>query len=214
MGIFGQSLLILQIDNRERSPDCNQSTHYWDWTTQHNEQVCNISGWSYRFINFKDVRKDFSPHWTKPFGLIAHYHEFSKYDLVLYLDTDCWIRNSLELETILEKFQKSSDEILFSADEYSNDTLNAGVFCFRPSENYIRDLFLKAVEECIRIPAMRRYKLLGYYDQSAINIILQRNSGGGVCLIAPDKMSFNGTVVRHCWQKNRIIEQLLADKAI
>jgi hypothetical protein len=132
-------ILVLMSDNRPLSPDLNKNNNFMSFVAYINKQYCDKYGYDFKYVipyykvnngnvmscinvNTRQLRHS---SFAKLAALRAN---IEKYDYVVYIDSDCCIKNfTISLEQIIEKY--TDKHIIFqSAAPYHPTLPNSGFF--------------------------------------------------------------------------------------
>ena len=228
------STIVLQIDSRGFSiPDRSKPFHmaenndkpsealrqnpnglfhhfpFYAKTSIINRIRAGLVGWDYKFLQLPSPKYR-GPTWIKVDCLrkLLCSDEFLKYDYVIYLDSDAWIRDEYALSKLIEELAASSYHGFIGTDPIKsyNTRINTGCIILR--NNQQNKNFFQAIWNA---PALHykhaRYLWGSFHEQSITDDLLKQTPGFWKLLPLNSINTPWGDVVRHCWWKRSYCEK-------
>jgi hypothetical protein len=186
---------ILQTDNRP-------SLNYLLKTQEVNKKFCNILGYEYLFIKLKnEINPDMHPATQKIF-VLNDVLQHSKYDILVFLDSDAWIQNGYWLHNIINNLINSEQKQgCFSRDPFIkiNTFINSGSFIIK-NNDFTKQMFKYIIDD---LNNNDTYHNSWPFDQHYISNYIFEHKDQFVIFV-PDILNTPiGKVLRHNWRKNK-----------
>lgn len=194
---------VLQTDNRP-------SLHYLLKTQKINKHLCSILGYDYMFLVNNNQKYKYLHPATKKIHIIYEcltYAKFkSKYDVLVFLDSDAWIHNEYWLKQTIGHLMatnpdKQNKQGCFSRDPYEphNTFINSGSFILKINEFTIQ-MYKSIIDD---LYSNTEYHNQWPYDQYYISKYIFEKKDSFI-VFAPDVLNTpQGKVLRHNWLKNK-----------
>ncbi|AAC96428.1 hypothetical protein PBCV1_A060L [Paramecium bursaria Chlorella virus 1] len=188
-------VFVVQADNRPDHPMVVA-------TRSLNSRICNIKGWTYRFIDISPhIRDDESPIMTSWRVKADVVDELDPDTIVVYLDTDAWIQHTADLELLMQDLLDNGKDGAFSRDLYVKDhcIANCGSF-FALASPYFKDIlkeFVRRADANELIHGVEKTK--AWYDMYLFQEYILK-SPERFSIYIPDILNTpQGKVIRHNW---------------
>ncbi len=185
--------------------------NYWSIVCSINKLKTKHLGYDYFFsvVEKKDFA-DYNSAWLKV-PIILNFLNNNNHDIVIYLDTDAWIRDHHGLDQIINYFYKSEKQGMFSRDPKlsKNTYINTGVQVWK-NNNYCKDVLNKTIE------FMKNNSNLANkwpYEQKPISDFVESNKKDFIICKVNVLNTPCGEIIRHCWNKS-LIQELLIDESL
>lgn len=195
---------------------------YQTLTSAYNKQKAMNMGFTYKYFQEKmdDTR---APSWIKIQKLLKYYPiSPDKYDIVVVMDTDAWIRDENEFIDWLFYFHNQPQLFMF-ADEPTNVEsfnffnirmrVNGGLMIMKNKSEvlpFLKDIYDMPTKE----HECSQFKEFWPFEQICINKKLHYDPNFKREVMIAPLNKFNtpaGSIVRHCWFKQLLIPILLHD---
>jgi hypothetical protein len=155
-------ILIITFDNRNDN-----------YITAHNNNLKKYSKkWNIDYKFYNKCNKNI--YWCK-IHLISDALKSNKYDFVMWLDSDTYIKNmNINLSDILNQY--NSDIFIASDNNKFSDLVNAGVFIIKNSKigkQFIEECISSFYPECLNCDNSLKGRWAGFcYEQGIMNILI------------------------------------------
>lgn len=195
---------------------------YQTITSAYNRQKALSMGFAYKYVNEK-MDDNRGPSWIKFQKCIKHMPITpEKYDIVVVMDTDAWIRDEKRFVDWMYYFNEQPHLFMF-ADEPTNIEsfnffnirmrVNGGLTIMKNKKEVVP--FLKDIYDMpIKEHECSQFKEFWPFEQICINKKLHYDPAFKKEIIITPLTKFNtpaGTIIRHCWQKSILIPLILHD---
>jgi hypothetical protein len=217
-------VLVVQIDNRPRGryltskeltlpPRCDDrgiikeinegltnKLDFWSVASLINEYKCDELGWNY--IWHKTEQNERHVTWNKVKGLTEILLNTDE-RIILFLDSDAWIRDQLRLREIIREFEMGYAKLLFAHEPEIryNTKVSTGCIAMK-NDREVADFWKRVWEEPTINTKFHQYLYEWCHEQRIVDEILSRNSFKNVTIFPADILNSPcGSVVRHCWWK-------------
>jgi len=182
---------------------------------------------TYEYVNVNiDETYDRDPTWLKYKTIIDKWDDLQKYDIIVNLDTDAWIKDYNKFEEWLNYFASIDKVFMYSAEVYCTASfkfnmqqyINGGMTIFKPNEytsQVITDIYnMPEQEEYAKYKKVEGTNGPPGCEQICISYYVTNNEEFKKnILLCPDYL-FNtpvGTIITHCWWKEYINDIILLD---
>ena len=186
---------VLQADNRP-------SLNYLLKTQEVNKKFCNILGYDYLFLEIDNEKYGNIHPATKKIHLVHDFLLNTKYDILVFLDSDAWIQNSNWLNNIINNLiNNDKKQGCFSRDPYvkKNTFINSGSFIIK-NNDFTKHMYNILIKD---LYTNNNFHNSWPYDQYYISKYIFENKDNFVIFI-PDILNTPlGKVLRHNWLKNK-----------
>lgn len=195
----------------------SNSWNYWEITYSINKLKVNKLGHNYKYYFFNLIRErdfpNYHPSWSKVSVISKFMKENKNIDLIVYLDSDAWIRDHYALDKLLTYFySRPEKQGMFSRDPKlaKNTFINAGVQIWK-NNLYSFEVLKNASEFLKNLPAGRK----GWwpYEQRPISDFVKENISDFLICKVNILNTPCGKIIRHCWNKS-LIKELLIDESL
>jgi hypothetical protein len=185
---------------------------YWSLSLIVNALHCQFLGWEYNFRQVSEIPGR-SLSWTKIRTILSLLLDPQfKFDLMIFLDSDAWIRQPLELKKIVEDFIHGDKFLLLSNEPNApqNTEVNSGFMLIKPGVLATR-FFQRVWDEAERTPNLAIFLTNWPWEQKVIDQLVKEPEF--VCARIDVSLCNTpaGRVLRHCWWKDDA-RQLLLDE--
>lgn len=190
---------IIQIDNR-------LTLDYLLLSQQVNKKVCEKFNYNY---NFFDMNNKYTNHHSivkKIYFINDFINTNTEYDVIVFLDSDAWVQNGYNLNTIIDYLMNNDKKIgCYSRDPFlvRNTYINSGAFILK-----INDESRKMYRDIITLINNNPKFITNYfpfYDQPAISYYIYNNKEKFLIFNIEILNTPIGTVLRHNWHKNKLM---------
>jgi len=185
----------LQTDNRP-------SLRYLLETQKVNTKFCNILQYDYLFLNLNNNKYGNIHPATKKIHAVNDFLQNTKYDILVFLDSDAWIQNGYWLNDIITNLN-NNDKIhgCFSRDPYikKNTFINSGSFIIK-NNDFTKQMYANVIQDlCNNVTYHNQWP----FDQHYISKYVFENKEQFIIFV-PDILNTPfGKVLRHNWLKNQ-----------
>ena len=139
---------------------------------------------------------------TKKINIVNDFLQNTKYDILVFLDSDAWIQNGYWLNEIINNLiNNEKKQGCFSRDPYvmKNTFINSGSFILK-NNDFIKEMYKNII---IDLHNNNKYHNIWPYDQYYISKYIFKNKVQFNIFI-PDVLNTPiGKVLRHNWLKNK-----------
>lgn len=188
------NVCILQTDNRP-------SLDYLLKTQEVNKRFCDMLGYDYLFLEIDDNKYGNIHPATKKIHIVNTFLKDTKYDILVFLDSDAWIQNNFWLNTVINNLTKNEEKQgCFSRDPYlvKNTFINSGSFILKIND-FTRQMYSDIINSLYSNSA---YHTTWPFDQYYIAKYIFENKDKFI-IFTPDVLNTPiGKVLRHNWWKN------------
>ena len=185
----------MQSDNRP-------SLDYLLLTQKVNKIFCDLFDYDYLFLELNNNEYGSIHPATKKIHIVNNILQNSKYDILVFLDSDAWIQNGYWLNDIINNLINDGEkEGCFSRDPYNkkNTFINSGSFIIKIND-YTKQMYKNIINE---LYSNFNYHNYWPYDQYYISKYIFENKEKFNIFI-PDILNTPlGKVLRHNWTKNK-----------
>jgi len=186
---------VLQTDNRP-------SLIYLLETQKVNKKFCEILGYDYLFLKLDDNKYGNIHQATKKIHLVNDFLQNTKYDILVFLDSDAWIQNGYWLNDVINNLINNYEKHgCFSRDPYvkKNTFINSGSFIIKIND-FTKQMYNNLI---IDLYNNTNYHINWPFDQYYISNRVFENKEKFTIFI-PDILNTPiGKVLRHNWCKNQ-----------
>lgn len=205
-------------DSRDmmRSLNQNQLGHHWDfWTVTSliNQHKAQLMGFSYKHITTSQEKHypDRYITWSKIRVLIEFLQNADENDIVVFLDSDAWIRDHNNFKSLLSHFAQQKDKHgMFSRDPKIsyNTFINTGCIVLKNTP-YARN-FVHTIWDMLPQKPEKRYEWP--HEQYFASKLVEENKNHFIITKVSVLNTPCGEIVRHVWYKD-MLPELLMDEA-
>jgi hypothetical protein len=188
---------ILQTDNRP-------SLNYLLKTQLVNKQFCEILGYEYVFLEFKNNEYGNIHPATKKIYIVNDFLLNTECDILVFLDSDAWIQNGYWLnDTINNLMNNYKKQGCFSRDLYlrNNTFINSGSFIIK-NNDYTKKMYSNLIKD---LENDNSCHCIWPFDQHYISKYIFENKEDFTIFIPHILNTPMGTILRHNWWKNEMM---------
>ena len=193
--VIMSNICVFQTDNRP-------SLNYLLKSQQVNKKFCEILKYDYLFLELDNNKYgDIHPA-TKKIYIINDFLENTKYEMLIFLDSDAWIQDGCYLNQIIINLMNNKDKQgCFSRDYYtiSNTFINSGSFIIK-NNNYTKQMFKNIIQD---LHSNNDYHHKWPFDQYYISKYIFENKDNFVIFVPDILNTPTGKILRHNWWKNQ-----------
>lgn len=198
------SICIIQADNRE------PESFYLKKTMIINKRAAEKLNFDYKFIKFEN-EDNIDPKSMK-IRIINNLLKKPKYKIIIFIDSDAWINDVINLNNIVNHFIHSNKYGCYSRDpppfnpekepkisfdkNHNNTYINSGVFMLKLNQ-FTKNMYHYLENEMIKRPRTHRP-----FDQYYISDFVYKNKSKFLIFNSNILNSPNGEIIRHNWFKN------------
>lgn len=198
------SICIIQIDNRE------SESFYLKKTMIVNKRAAERLNIDYEFIKFEND-DNIDPR-TMKIKIINNVLKNTKYKIIIFIDSDAWIHDVINLNNIINYFIDSNKHGSYSRDplpfdtekepnfsfdiNHNNTYINSGVFMLIVND-FTKNMYNYLENELIEHP-----RNMWPFDQYYISNFVYKNKNNFLIFESNVLNTPNGEVIRHNWWKN------------
>nr|QFG74608.1 MAG: hypothetical protein [Megaviridae environmental sample] len=199
-----KSVCIIQADNRD------PKTFFLKKTMIINKRAAERLNFDYEFIKFKNIDK-IDPRAMK-IKIINTVLKNTKYEIIIFIDSDAWCNDVINLYNIVNYFIDSNKHGCYSREpppfdpkkepnisldtDHNNTYINSGVFMLKVND-FIKNMYDYLENELIKRPRNRRP-----FDQYYISNFVYKNKNEFLIFKSNVLNTPLGKVIRHNWFKN------------
>ena len=196
-----RKVIIIQCDNR--------SSDYIELSKKVNTLAASKLNYEYTFLNvdmnkYKD--KDVHPATAKIYVVEELFTKYPKDTILIFLDTDAWIRDLNSVDSIVKTVSKSDKLGCCVRDPYhtKNTYINSGVFIIKLNDE-MHSIYKKIKNEVDINP---EYKKKWPFDQFYISNYIHENRNRFIILKPIAINTPKGKFIVHDWYKNTCISSM------
>lgn len=185
---------VIQADNRPK-------LDYLLKTKEINKKFCTYLNYDYLFIEIDNKKYGNIHPATKKIYIINDFIQKTKYDILIFLDSDAWIQNFTMLSILVNNLANDRKKYgCFSRDPYlsKNTYINSGSFIIK-----INDFTKKIYSDIINLlNSDSKHHNKWPYDQYYVSKFIYKNKKKFIIFV-PDILNTPiGKILRHNWGKN------------
>ena len=201
------SVCIIQADNRD------PESFYLKKTMIVNKRAAEKLNFDYEFIKFKN-ENNIHPA-TLKIKIINNLLKNTKYEIIIFIDSDAWIHDAINLNKLVNYFINSDKHACYSRDptrrfdpekmpnftldkNHNNTYINSGAFLIKVND-YSKNMYNYLENELIND---NRYINLWPYDQYYISNFVYKNKNNFLIFNSNILNTPRGKIIRHNWFKN------------
>jgi hypothetical protein len=194
---------ILQADNRP-------SLYYLQLTKEVNKFFSHYLGYEYLFLEIHINENENVHPAIKKIDIVNNLIQESKYDILIFLDSDAWVHNCFFLVDLMKYLLKNDKKHgCFSRDPYLKNAtyINSGSFILKIND-YTKKMYSDIIKD---LNNNSEYHNCWPYDQIYISNYIFENKDDFYIFIPELLNTPNGEILRHNWYKNKKMNDDLID---
>jgi len=185
---------VIQADNRPK-------LDYLLKTQEINKKFSNYLNYDYIFIEIDNKKYGNIHPATKKIHIINDFIQKTKYDILVFLDSDAWIQNFTMLSILVNNLSNDRKKYgCFSRDPYlsKNTYINSGSFIIKIND-FTKQIYNDVINLLNSDP---KHHNKWPYDQYYISKFIYKNKKKFIIFV-PDILNTPiGKILRHNWGKN------------